>query len=89
MCYAVMAHVTDYDVWHVTEEPVTVEMIIRILRANTVLAQQATAHMVSSLDDERSCDCGEALKDTFITNPEKVSPETRTKLSLLVNKYLP
>jgi 5'-methylthioadenosine phosphorylase len=24
MCYAVMAHVTDYDVWHISEEPVTV-----------------------------------------------------------------
>ena len=28
MCYAVMAHVTDYDVWHEGEEPVTVEMVV-------------------------------------------------------------
>ncbi|HKG55592.1 MAG TPA: S-methyl-5'-thioadenosine phosphorylase, partial [Anaerolineales bacterium] len=26
ICYATMAHVTDYDVWHVSEAPVTVEM---------------------------------------------------------------
>ena len=88
MCYAVMAHVTDYDVWHVTEEPVTVEMIIRVLKANTELAQKAVAQLVSSLTDERSCECREALKDTFITSPERVPQETRTKLSIFIDKYI-
>jgi 5'-methylthioadenosine phosphorylase len=32
MCYATMAHVTDYDVWHVTEKPVTVEMVLKWLK---------------------------------------------------------
>jgi 5'-methylthioadenosine phosphorylase len=88
MCYAVMAHVTDYDVWHISEEPVTVEMVIRILKENTQLAQKAIAHLVASLPDDRRCDCGQALKDAFITNPEKIPQETRSKLSLLVEKYL-
>ncbi|HEY42906.1 MAG TPA: S-methyl-5'-thioadenosine phosphorylase [Anaerolineae bacterium] len=88
MCYAVMAHVTDYDVWHISEDPVTVEMVIRILKENTQLAQKAIAHLVASLPDERSCDCGQALKDAFITNPKKIPQETRSKLSLLVEKYL-
>jgi 5'-methylthioadenosine phosphorylase len=87
MCYAVMAHVTDYDVWHVSEEPVTVEMVVRILKENTQLAQRAIAHLVASLPDDRSCDCGQALKDAFITNPQKIPQETRSKLSLLVEKY--
>jgi 5'-methylthioadenosine phosphorylase len=88
MCYAVMAHVTDYDVWHISEEPVTVEMVIRILNENTQLAQKAIAHLLASLPEDRSCDCGQALKDAFITNPEGIPPETRSKLSLLVDKYL-
>jgi 5'-methylthioadenosine phosphorylase len=89
MCYAVMAHVTDYDVWHVTEEHVTVEMIIRILKSNTQLAQKATAYLLPALTDERSCDCKEALKDTFITGPEKVPQDIRSKLSILIDKYIP
>jgi 5'-methylthioadenosine phosphorylase len=28
ICYTVMAHVTDYDVWHVSEEPVTVDKVV-------------------------------------------------------------
>jgi 5'-methylthioadenosine phosphorylase len=40
LCYAVMAHVTDYDVWHVSESPVTVEMVIQTLNKNTLVAQE-------------------------------------------------
>jgi hypothetical protein len=34
MSYAVMAHVTDYDVWHESETPVTVEMVVQTLLRN-------------------------------------------------------
>lgn len=35
LCYATMAHVTDYDVWHENEAPVTVDMVIQTLHKNT------------------------------------------------------
>ncbi|HID35008.1 MAG TPA: S-methyl-5'-thioadenosine phosphorylase, partial [Anaerolineae bacterium] len=38
MSYAIIAHVTDYDVWHESEEPVTVEMVIKILLENAAAA---------------------------------------------------
>lgn len=88
MCYAVMAHVTDYDVWHISEEPVTVEMVIRILKANTLLAQKAIAHVVGNLPKQRGCTCGEALKDAWLTRPEHIPDQTRDKLSLLSDRYL-
>jgi 5'-methylthioadenosine phosphorylase len=88
MCYAVMAHVTDYDVWHMTEEPVTVEMVIRILQANTMLAQEAIAQLVGNLPDERKCNCGDSLKDALLTRPEYIPEETRDKLSLLIDRYI-
>jgi 5'-methylthioadenosine phosphorylase len=34
LCYAVLAHVTDYDVWHMSEEAVTVEMVVARLQQN-------------------------------------------------------
>ena len=43
ICYATMAHVTDYDVWHISEAPVTVEMVIETLNKNTALAQEGGA----------------------------------------------
>jgi len=41
ICYAAMAHVTDYDVWHEAEEPVTVEMVVRRLLANVEVTRAA------------------------------------------------
>jgi 5'-methylthioadenosine phosphorylase len=88
MCYAVMAHVTDYDVWHVSEEPVTVEMVIEILMRNTELAQDAVKNLARNLKAERSCSCERALADALITRPDVIPAETRQRLDLLVGKYL-
>lgn len=88
LCYAVMAHVTDYDVWHTSEEPVTVEMVIEILNKNTQVAQQAIRNLVRILPEERPCPCPTALANALITDPQKVPAQTRQKLGLLVDKYL-
>jgi 5'-methylthioadenosine phosphorylase len=88
MCYSVMAHITDYDVWHVSEAPVTVDMIIKTLNQNTFTAQQAIRILVNRLPGERTCTCENALADALITNPGAIPPETRKKLDLLVKKYL-
>ncbi len=89
MCYAVMAHVTDYDVWHVDEEPVTVEMVIQTLKHNVAVAQEAIRRLVKRLPPARTCDCQHALANALITAPAAIPPETREKLRLLVDKYLP
>jgi len=88
MCYAVMAHVTDYDVWRISEEPVTVEMVIAVLNKNTEIAQNAIRNLARDLKSERNCDCRNALASALITNPTVVPSKTREKLDLLVAKYL-
>ena len=88
ICYATMAHVTDYDVWHVSEAPVTVEIVIQTLHKNTVLAQNAVRMLAGNLKRQRRCECGHALSAALITRKEIIPPETRQKLDLLVNKYL-
>jgi 5'-methylthioadenosine phosphorylase len=88
MCYAVMAHVTDFDVWHVNEAPVTVEMVIKTLNQNTATAQQAIHNLVKELSRNRTCTCENALASALITDPEVIPSETRKKLDLLLRKYL-
>jgi 5'-methylthioadenosine phosphorylase len=88
LCYATMAHVTDYDVWHVGEAPVTVEMVIQTLNKNTETAQQALRILARDLVAERKCDCEHALASALITDPAAVPSATRQKLDLLVGKYL-
>lgn len=88
LCYAVMAHVTDYDVWHESEAPVTVEKVIQTLNKNTELAQKAIRFLVLNLNKKRACNCEHALAAALITNPKVVPAETRKKLDLLIGKYL-
>ena len=88
MCYAVMAHITDYDVWHVSEAPVTVEMVVKTLNRNTAVARQAIAGLVKSLDPESACSCAGAMATALITDPAAVPAKTRQDLDLLVKKYL-
>lgn len=88
ICYATMAHVTDYDVWHISEAPVTVEMVIQTLNKNTTIAQEAVRILASQLKPDRSCACERALATALITRKDVISAETRQKLDLLVNKYL-
>ncbi len=88
LCYVTMAHVTDYDVWHISEEPVSVEIVIRTLMQNTHLAQLAIQQLVETLPEE-DCACHHALADAIITAPDCVSAETRNKMSWLIGKYIP
>ncbi|MBI3162317.1 MAG: S-methyl-5'-thioadenosine phosphorylase [Chloroflexi bacterium] len=88
MCYATMAHVTDYDVWHKSESPVTVEMVIQTLNRNTQKAQEAIRNLLRELNPKRDCACGEALSTALITDPKVIPDETRKRLDLLAQKYL-
>ena len=88
ICYATMAHVTDYDVWHISEAPVTVEMVIQTLNKNTELAQNAVRILARNFKQERSCECESALAAAMITRKDVVPAETLKKLDLLINKYV-
>ncbi len=89
IAYAVMAHVTDYDVWHETEENVTVEMVIRILLQNTKLAQDGISYLVQHMAEwEGNYPVHHGLRDALITDRSKISAETKEVLAPLVGKYL-
>jgi len=88
MSYAIIAHVTDYDVWHESLEPVTVEMVIKTLMGNAAAAQQATLNAIELLKDAPPSPWKDALKDAIITNRSKISPGLVGKYQLLIGRRL-
>lgn len=88
ICYATLAHVTDYDVWHISEETVSVEMVIRTLNQNTEVAQKTIRILVQNLVTDPGCECHHALENALITARDQIPQETREKLGLLVDRYL-
>ncbi len=88
MAYACMAHVTDYDCWHESEEHVTVEMVIRILKANTIIAQNSISQLVMDFDKwTGDFAAHHALRDALITNRAHLSASTVETLRPIVGKY--
>jgi len=88
ICYAVMAHVTDYDVWRTDEETVTVERVVQTLRQNTERVTRAIRYLAAHWSSTRNCNCGQALSGALITDPSVIPTTTRKKLDLLVRKYV-
>jgi len=89
MCYAVMAHVTDYDVWHESEDSVSVEVVIRVLQQNTALAQQSLRLLVPRMAGaERDCECKDALATALITQRDLIPESVKERLGVIVGKYL-
>ncbi len=89
IAYTSMAHVTDYDVWHESEEPVTVEMVIQTLHHNTEIARKAISHLVQQMDDWAvEYPVHSNLKYALITDHARITPEARRRLDLLVGRYL-
>lgn len=88
--YACLAHITDYDVWHHNEAPVTVEMVVRVLQANTRLVQEAISNLVAAYDSwAGDFPAHYGMKDALITDPRHIPAEVRDVLRPLIGKYLP
>jgi len=88
ICYATLALVTDYDVWHETEEDVSVEAVVRILRQNVETAKQLIATAVPQIPEARDCGCAHALQDAIITARDAIPAQVKRDLAPIVGRYL-
>jgi 5'-methylthioadenosine phosphorylase len=89
MAYTTMSHVTDYDVWHESEQPVTVDMVIDTLKQNLVIAQQALGEIAQSLDESAVWECHHALDHAIMTERSRIPPELFAKLHPVVGRLYP
>jgi len=88
ICYAIIACVTDYDSWQERSEPVTIEVILDVLRRNIDTARKIIKLSLNKKPAKRDCDCVTALQTAIITVPELIPVETKAKLDLLIGKYM-
>jgi 5'-methylthioadenosine phosphorylase len=89
LCYATLALVTDYDVWHESHAAVSVETVIRTLMQNVATAKEVLRRLIPSVGPPRACACPSLLENAVITNPRAFSPSTRRRLDLLIGRYFP
>ena len=89
--YATIACITDYDVWHETEEAVSLEVVVANLQRNVQNAQRLireTMRGLASPADWSSCGCESAMQHAILTERSAITPEVRERYSVLVGRYL-
>lgn len=69
LCYACLAMVSDYDVWHESDD-VSVELVIANLHAMTSAVAAIIPALAARLPIECNSGCGRALDNAIITAPD-------------------
>ena len=86
--YALLALATDYDCWHESEEDVSVEAVLAVMGENVAKARTAIAQLARALPDCALSPARRALAPALMTAPDRIAPETRSRLDWLIGKYV-
>ena len=65
ICYASVAMATDYDCWHDSKEPVSIEMILNVMKGNAENVMKILLEAIPKIDWE-NCLCNEAIKSAIL-----------------------
>lgn len=90
ICYATLACITDYDCWRMDQacETVSLEMIIQNLMKNVDVSKNILKIVLPKLSETRTCGCASSLKDSIVTRPKFITADTKSKLELIIGKYI-
>ncbi len=80
LCYGTLAMVTDFDVWHETEEDVSIEAVRRVLADNIEVARNVIRGLAAEHRDP--CPCAADSANAVMSHHR--SPELEEKISLIL-----
>jgi len=90
ICYATLCMVTDFDVWHETEEDVSVEAVLANLRINTARARRTLENSLKLIDiNKTDCSChgGQvAVEGALMTAPEHRAYLAKEHLKVILER---
>jgi 5'-methylthioadenosine phosphorylase len=89
LCYATLALVTDYDVWHAEHEAVNVAAVVANLMKNVATAKEVLRRAIPLVPESCAEGCPDALKTAVITDPRAFPPRVRRKLALFLDRHFP
>lgn len=65
LCYAAIAMSTDYDCWHESKEPVSIDLILQTMAGNAEKVNKLLPLAIAGIT-ENACQCREAIKTALI-----------------------
>jgi 5'-methylthioadenosine phosphorylase len=91
ICYATVAMVTDFDVWHPDHDHVTIDMVVKVVQDNAERAKsliKSVAPMLARHDGACPHGCRHALEHAIITAPDSRDPAMVKKLDAVAGRVL-
>ncbi len=88
MSYGMLALATDYDCWHETEDDVSVEAVMAVVKANATLANNIIKRVCLNMPKTSSADSLYAAKFSIMTDMKKIPENTKKKIYHLWGQYL-
>ncbi len=87
ICYAMIATVTDYDVWHGTD--VDIGMVIKNIAKNEASVRTIIKKTLENINTlEEDCACRHSLSGAIATDPSMIPLSVKEKLKDLIGKYV-
>lgn len=88
LSYALIAQITDYDAWRVSEEPVTVAEVMATINSNVVVSNRLTLRVLSdihiALEQNQLKTCKGTMEFSVMTKKESISEESKKTLSFIL-----
>jgi 5'-methylthioadenosine phosphorylase len=86
--YALLALATDYDCWHESEEDVSVEAVLAVMKKNVATARRTLIELARALPDPAASKATKAAAGAIMTARDSISPAALARLDWLVAKYV-
>lgn len=88
LCYACLAMVTDFDVWHESEESVNVQAVLENLFAMTDAVDRIVPELAAMDDNACNQGCRDALGSALVTQPDAIPADVRARLEPIAGRYV-
>ncbi len=83
MSYGMLALATDYDCWHESEEDVSVEAVMTVLKNNSAMAQKIVSQVIKSAPKTSAAPELSVLAHAVMTSPELIPEQTKKNLQVI------
>lgn len=86
ICYGTLAMSTDYDCWHQSEEAVTMEMVVQVVKDNVQMARKVLAETLLMLKEAPCCTGTCSAPIGIMTSPDVFSEEKLAHLKTILKR---
>ena len=85
LSYGLLGLATDYDCWHESEEDVSVEAVLQVLKDNSSKAQQIVSLISRELSPDTAQPFMESCRQAIITQSDSIPAKTQAAIDELLN----